>query len=199
MTRTTSTLWMTAALVAVLTTAGAAQARDFGRGPDGAHGGMGPHGFFPEEMFAAADADGDGKITEDEMKAAAEKRFADADTNGDGMLSADEMVARAEAQREARRVERMTERSQAMIDRLDYDGDGMLSLEEAQRQAPADMFDRMLERLDTDGDGALSQEEIAAAKTKMRERHADRGHGPRGERGEGGEPGQGRFPWRHDR
>ncbi|WP_232281590.1 EF-hand domain-containing protein [Sagittula stellata] len=197
MTRTKPTLWMTAALVAVLTTAGAAQARDFGRGHDGAHGGpqggMGPRGFFSEEMFAAADTDGDGKITEAEMKAAAEKRFTDADTNGDGMLSADEMAARAEAQREARRVARMTERSQAMIDRLDYDGDGMLSLEEAQRQAPADMFDRMLERLDTDGDGALSQEEIAAAKAKMRERHADRGHGPRGERGEG------RFPWRQDR
>ena len=64
-----------------------------------------------------------------------------------------------------------------MLDRLDADKDGSLSLEELQARGPAGMF----ERLDADSDGTVTGEELAAARA-MRDRDGDgpRGDGPRG-------------------
>ncbi|WP_245216515.1 EF-hand domain-containing protein [Sagittula salina] len=193
MTKTTTTLWITGALIAALG-AGAAQAHDNGR-ESGSRDGMGPRGAMGgaalEQMITDADADGDGKVTKAEMEAAASKRFSDADTDGDGKLSAEELTAQAEAMRVARQETRRAKRTEAMIRRFDYDGDGALSQQEMQAMRPADLFDRMLERLDTDKDGALSTGEVQAAGERMQDRRAQRGerfgrHEGRGERGENG-------------
>lgn len=137
-------------------------------------GQRGPGGFGPAFDFAATDADGDGKITQAEIQALAESRFNDADTDGNGSLSADELAAQAEA----RNAERAAERRAAMIERMDENDDGELSLEEMQAARNASPMDRMFDRLDADNDGALSEAELDAAK----ERFAQRGE-KRGERG----------------
>ncbi|WP_349539280.1 EF-hand domain-containing protein [Sagittula sp. NFXS13] len=157
----TKTFWITGALLVAMGASGAAMAHERGgKGRDGA----GPRGMFLQEMFAEADANGDGKITEEEMAAAAAQRFSDADTDGDGNLSAEELTAQAQARKAAREAARREARSAAMIERLDTDGDGLLSQEEMSARRPADRFAKMLERLDADKDGALSIEEMKQAR-----------------------------------
>jgi Ca2+-binding EF-hand superfamily protein len=71
-----------------------------------------------------------------------------------------------------------------MIERLDSDGDGLLTAAEfAARPAP----DRLMEMADTDGDGALSEAEIDAAQEHMAEmRGPGDGHGHGRGHGHGG-------------
>ena len=75
-----------------------------------------------QDRFVQLDTNGDGQLTQEEMKAHAEARFAKADTDGDGFLSETEMQAAA--------AERRAERSQRMMTKLDKDGNGSLSVEE---------------------------------------------------------------------
>jgi hypothetical protein len=161
------------ALLLVMGVAGAAQAH----GPARGAAALGA-------PVMSYDADGDGKVTAEEVESRKAARFAEADADGDGFLSAPEVGAYAEALR----AERAARRSAAVIARLDQDGDGRLSAAEVAGMRPASSgFDRMLERLDADGDGALSAEELQAAKArrggKGGERHRERGgahHGPHG-------------------
>ncbi len=131
--------------------------------------GMGQRGAAMN--FDAIDADGDGKITAEEMQAYGAQRFAVADTNGDGYIDAAEMQVQMLAQSTAR-IERRTAR---MIARMDTDGDGQLSPKEMRAgprgaDAGEDRFALMLARMDTDGDGAISREEMEAARAAWAER-----------------------------
>ena len=109
------------------------------------------------ERFSHMDADGDGALTQAEMKAYAEARFADADTDNDGFLSAEELEAAA-AKRQSDRAGRMASR---MMERMDANGDGKLEMNEmGRRHNPDEVF----AKLDTDGNGALSAEEFAKAR-----------------------------------
>lgn len=147
--------------------------------------------------FAQADADGDGKLTAEEIQAQGQarmaERFALADADGDGVVTSDEMLAALEAQAEAQRKNRMERMVQKMFERADSDQDGGLTLEELTPDAPRG-GDRMFARLDTDADGAISEAEFEAAREKMAAGH-DKGPrfgkpggpgrhegGPRGER-----------------
>lgn len=132
-------------------------------------GGHDRAGKAPRVTFEQLDTDADGKITAAELQARAAARFAEADTNGDGMLSAEELQASADE----RRAERRAERTERMIERLDENDDGQLSLEELPERRGQD---RMFERLDTDGDGAVSEEEFAKLKDTRGGRHKMR-HG----------------------
>jgi len=78
--------------------------------------------------FEMLDADKDGKLTQAELDAHKAQEFAKADVNADGMLSSEEMLARAKAQQ----GERMANRVNMMIERMDTDKDGMLSASEMQ-------------------------------------------------------------------
>lgn len=155
MTRTSKLAALTLASLAAALLASTAMAE---RGPDGDHaGGMGRPAAFD---FAAIDADKDGKITPAEIEAHRAAEITAADTDGDGFLSAEELAAMQAKQMQARG----TQRAQRMIDRMDSDNDGKLSLAEMQDRAPGQ---RMFDRMDTDNDGALSEAEIAAAKDRM--------------------------------
>lgn len=166
------TLISAAALVAVLGSSFAAYAAGNGaqERPRGEMQQNGPRAggmpFGPEFDFAAVDADGDGKITQEEIDAFKAAKFAEVDTNGDGTVDADELYAH----QEAKRVERMKARAADMVEKLDANDDGVLSADELQRKGGDKMFDR----LDRDDDGALSEEEITAMKRHMMERMQDR-------------------------
>lgn len=129
-------------------------------------------------MFRMIDADGDGQVTRAEMEAAGPAAaFAAADADGSGALEGAELTAFEEARQAEHEAMRLRMRQQRMLDRLDADKDGSLSLEELQARGPAGMF----ERLDADSDGTVTGEELAAARA-MRDRDGDgpRGDGPRG-------------------
>ncbi|WP_306153084.1 EF-hand domain-containing protein [Roseovarius sp. MMSF_3281] len=118
---------------------------------------QGKHGDHKRPSFEEVDANGDGKVSRDEMQARAAARFNDADSDGDGAISRDEMIARAMA-----RVEKRVDR---MMSRLDADDDGMVTEAEMQQMRDKHMG-RMFKRMDKDGDGALSKEEFAQGHRK---------------------------------
>jgi len=133
-------------------------------------------------MFEQIDADGNGAVTQEELRAHAAARFATADADNDGFVTPQEM----QAQRGGKRAEKMLERHDAnkdgkldaaeleaaaesrhgkraakMMQRVDANSDGKLSLEEVSaHRDPGKMF----ERLDADNNGSLSAEEFAKAR-----------------------------------
>ncbi|PYE85883.1 calcium-binding protein [Pseudoroseicyclus aestuarii] len=146
----TRILLATAALAAL--TAGAATAQGRDRGP---HMGRGmPPMMGPMMDMERLDADGDGAVTAAEIDQAMATRFAAADTNGDGALSAEEMAAEAERMRQ----EALLRQMQRLIGHMDADDDGLLQLAEIEARAPSS--EALLDRLDRDDDGSLSAEEL---------------------------------------
>lgn len=93
-------------------------------------GGMGPMGGGMMQMF---DADGDGKVTPDEMRSRLQAKLTEFDSDGDGTLS----IAEFETLHSAMIREKMVDRFQ----HLDADGDGAVTAEEM--TAPAEMMERM--------------------------------------------------------
>lgn len=122
--------------------------------------------------FAELDADADGFVSRDEMRAPIAERLAAADADGSGTLDAAELVAAMQA----RQADRIAEMAERMIARRDADGDGALSLEELAAPAPRPA---VFDRLDADGDGMLSEAEYDAMGERMRGRHGMGGEGGR--------------------
>ncbi|MEL6208243.1 MAG: EF-hand domain-containing protein [Pseudomonadota bacterium] len=96
-----------------------------------------------QRLFAEIDADGDGAVTQEEVDAYRSARVAAADASGDGALSIEEFDT---LYREFTR-DRMVDAFQD----LDSDGDGVISTEEFDFR-----FGSIVERMDRDGDGALT-------------------------------------------
>ncbi|MFD1342286.1 EF-hand domain-containing protein [Litorisediminicola beolgyonensis] len=127
-----------------------------GRGEHGAHGmrggkhgpqggmfgGRGQGQMFAT-LFAEIDADGDGSVTQDEIDTFRAARVAEADASGDGALSIEEFDTLYRAFTRARMVDQFQE--------LDADGDGSISAAEMDAR-----FGSIVERMDHDGDGALT-------------------------------------------
>ena len=107
----------------------------------------------PVMDLTTMDADKDGKVSKDEMTAHRAARTAAVDANADGKLSADELAAMHLATMEAA-AKNMAAR---MIEQLDTDADGLLSVAElAARPGPEMMFDR----IDANSDGFIDQAEV---------------------------------------
>lgn len=178
-------------------------------------GGMGGKGdpAMMKEHLATLDADGDGTLSEAEVKAHRDAMFGAIDTNQDGVLSQDEMTAHHDAMRatmEARSVDRMFET-------FDANNDGLISREEvvagkeakrAEMQArwagrkgargdKPDFRGKRFARMDTDGNGTISKDEFEDQPMMMFERFDEDGDGVvviediQVKRGEGR-----RFKWR---
>lgn len=107
-----------------------------------------------ERMLKRVDTNGDGAISQAEMRAQAEKRFARQDANKDGQLSADELRA---------------PRGKHGGGRHGWRGRGGGGLAGAEG-GPSAMIDRMFERLDTNRDGTVTRAEADAAKTQWAQR-----------------------------
>lgn len=160
-----------AALVAALGLgANVAPAGEHGRGHGASHGMMhgGGHGMMPR--FGEMDTDGDGTISRDEMRAARAARFAGMDDDGDGKVTRDEIVAHMQA-RMAERFGRMADR---MIRHQDADGDGAIAEGEFGR---VDRMEMMFDRVDRDGDGSVSTDEAKSLRAMHAQRRGHGRHG----------------------
>ena len=100
-------------------------------------------GLSAMEVFAAVDADSDGKLTQAEIDKLRNDRHAAHDANGDGNLSLEEFAG---LWHETTRP--LTVRAFQM---LDTDGDAIVTRAEYDRSLAG-----IVERLDRDGDGGLS-------------------------------------------
>lgn len=114
----------------------------------------------PAFDFAAIDADGDGKITQEELSAHRAAEIAALDADDDGFVTGEEMAARIRTQMQ----ERMAERANRQLERFDADGDGKVAVAELPE---AGIGARMFAAIDADGDGAVTEAEIEAARAEL--------------------------------
>ncbi|USI71826.1 EF-hand domain-containing protein [Sphingomonas morindae] len=167
-----------------------------------------------EHWFREADADHDGRITREEMRADAERFFKKLDQDGDGEIGPDEITRyETEIAPEIRVASTMGDMSLAKTDdqgnvtpppyptRLGAGRFGYLDMPEPIITADTNMdraitraeFDtaafRRFKMLDTDGDGAITRAELpklsAKAATSFGHGHGGGGGGGRGGRGHG--------------
>ncbi|HEX2762551.1 MAG TPA: hypothetical protein VHM92_01730 [Allosphingosinicella sp.] len=127
-----------------------------------------PPGGGPLERF---DADGNGQLTLAEVQRGIATMFADADADKNGALTAQEMRAHHEkmGMHGARRGPRAGPRGQGPRVgpmHLDSNGDGNVSLAEAQAELA-----RHFAQLDADKDGSVTRAEAEAAHRAMMGRH----------------------------
>ncbi len=119
-------------------------------------------GHRRDNPMGRLDVDGDGQISQAEFDTPEANRFLDADANGDGAVTLDEMRAhRAVMQAEmmakhAERQQKMEARMDEMFVTMDTNGDGAVTMDEAHQAAFA--------RMDQDGDGYLSKREMKQAR-----------------------------------
>ena len=139
------------------------------RGPKG--GGPDEGGAMLLQRFDEVDANKDGLLTEAEMQAFRAARFAAADTDGNGSLSVEELSVMQMQQMQ----DRAAQRSAKLLKRLDANGDGQLSAEEMAKmersgKGKSGKGKAMFERADADGDGMISKAEAEAAAQDMGKR-----------------------------
>ena len=123
-----------------------------------------------------ADMDGDGVVTRAEFDLQAAERFDSADADFDGALSRDEMRAAREARRTAReaaRFDRLDADGDGAVSRAEFEAAASARREQAQQRREA-QAERRLERFDADGDGRLSNAERTAARDAARARYEAR-------------------------
>ena len=152
-------LFMTAA-AGVLVVSGVVEAQP---GPRGGQGEGGPgRGGAAIMMLGAADLNGDNAVTRAEVEQLRRDEFAWRDRNGDGFLDRDDLSPTAQRMSELRggdgerpRRGRGGRRGPAQLDTND---DQRISLDEF-----VDREGRLFERLDTNGDGVISASELDAA------------------------------------
>ena len=158
MKRSTKTIVAVAAIAAAgsIALAGATLAE---RGFGGRHGGPGgPGGFGPRAMamFQEFDRDQDGRLTQAEIDGARRTQMAEFDSDKDGRLTLTEF--------QGLWLDRMHERMVDHFQRLDADGDAVVT--DAEFQAPMAFI---VVRADRNGDGALSFDDMG--------RRFGKGHG----------------------
>lgn len=141
-------------------------AQFFGR--EGRRGGRrGGHGGLTRAMFAEADANDDGSLTQAEVDDYLAAQLTRADTDGDGAVALEEFQTIFN--------ERMRPRMVDAFQRLDDDGDGQIAPEELSGR-----FGDIVQRLDRNGDDALSPDDRRRRGEGRRGRGEGRDRGDRG-------------------
>lgn len=105
-----------------------------------------------DRLFAFLDQDGDDLLTDSEIPAALMDRIASIDVNEDGAISREEV--------DALMAERLARPSR--FDRLDDNGDGIVTIDEVNEQIWA-----RISPADTSGDGGVSEEELVAYRESL--------------------------------
>lgn len=119
--------------------------------------------------FADMDADGNGSVSLEEMKAKHAERFAEMDADNSGEVSLEEMQAHHEDKGNKRKGGHGN-RMAIMFRGLDADGSGGIS---AAEMAAMHDLDARFGELDSNGDGALSEDELKAGRGKWGKRKKD--------------------------
>ena len=118
------------------------------------HRGFGPKGMGgPDRLIERLDLNEDGKISKEEVNTVRDERFAKFDTDNSGGLTIEELEAGREAEKQERRA--------AMLNRIDTNGDQVISADEFGGRE----F-RIFERLDENEDGEISADELEAMRDK---------------------------------
>lgn len=157
---------LTLAAVAAAGLSTAISAQTMGGGMAGMMGGPGMHRMGPGIDFKAIDTNGDGSISQDELKAWEAKQIDGLDANKDGYLTEQEIVDFEMKKAEARIKARVAR----MFKQVDVNGDGKISAAEMM-MAPRDMMaDRMFRMADVNHDGKVTKAEFDAARAKFRKR-----------------------------
>ena len=112
-------------------------------------------------MFDRMDANGDGVITQDELKTHREAAFKRLDADSDGLVSTEEQQAARD--RSQRMHDRMQGHQGALTDALDTDDDGAISSDEFMA-APYPMA----EGADDNDDGSITKDEFTSFFAKMK-------------------------------
>ncbi len=119
-------------------------------------------GSHRSSIFETFDTDGDGSVKQAEVDAFRTDRLAKFDSNGDGRLTLEEY--------QALWLDAMRERMVDAFQRLDDDGDALVTREEF-----LEPFALIVSRLDRNADGTVTRDEVHAQREQARERH----HGAR--------------------
>ncbi len=152
-------------------------------GPIARHGAMGMGAALAGLNFADLDANKDGAITPDEVKAYQDAAIKAMDANNDGFISVDEFVSG--------RVTKMTPviaaHTAKMVAAVDLNGDGKISIEEL-AVAPMSM---KFAHFPANADGSITKAEYERAQERMQMMHDGqrgemRGHMQEGGKGHGG-------------
>jgi len=113
----------------------------------------------PDRGVMRYDADKDGVVTIEEWRAGQQARFKRLDANGDGKLTQDELFARTPAiGNSVLPSDRQAGRQSAYFQRLDTDKDGVVTLAEFMAQG-----ERNFARCDLDGNGRIDSAECRQA------------------------------------
>ena len=144
----------------------------------------------PEMLIERFDKDGDGKLAVSEMPERMQKRMKKSDTDADGFVSAEELKttlekrgSKGKGDRGEGKQGRKVADPAKLIERLDKDGDGKISLEEA----PEKMKKRLV-RIDANEDGfvELSELKMAAEKKQSKAGNREKKGGKQGKKGKQG-------------
>ncbi len=106
----------------------------------------------PADLLLRADADGDGRVSVEELRAARDTMFGRLDRNGDGVLTSDDRP----------RLEAAKRRLEGLREQMDADGDGQVTKDEFVN-GPTPFFTQA----DTNQDGFVDAAEIEAARANL--------------------------------
>lgn len=125
---------------------------------EGRHGAKG----FGHGLFDKLDANADGQVSRDEVRAKVQSHFAEVDLDKNGKISTTEL--------ENKRTAKLNEMKQHMADRMskaDSNADGKWTKAELSK-----MPERMFEKLDTNNDALLTRSELEAGRGERTSKHA---------------------------
>lgn len=111
----------------------------------------------PRQLFKQFDANGDGKLTQDEVPERMQRLLARIDANGDQAIDEEEMSAIGKRMKPGKGESAGSPEIMKRFESLDADGDGRVLLAEL----PEAIRERVA-RLDGDQDGAVTKEELLA-------------------------------------